>query len=115
MNKAIQQKIIDCLRPFSEAVRVADVRVGLGYTSVRLDNGNLGLAWTAASQSESCTHEAKAGTLAGRQARELLEMLSVFNKPLSRSIGLAAANAVAAGLPRPESTQKVMLSFNEKF
>jgi len=109
MDKTIQQKIIDYLQPFSKALYVADVRIGLGYTSVRLDNGNLGLTWTAASPSESCTHEAKAGTLAGRPAGELLEMLSIFNKPLSRSIGLATANAIAAGLPRPESTNNDVL------
>ena len=44
MDKTIQQKIIDFLDPISK-VFVADVRIGLGYTSVRLDNG-LGLAWT---------------------------------------------------------------------
>jgi uncharacterized protein len=109
MEKTIQQKIIDHLRTYSESIRVADVRIGLGYTSVRLDNGNLGLAWTASNPSESCTHVAKAGTLAGRPAGELLDMLSVFQKPLSRSIGLATANAIAAGLQRPDYTNADVL------
>jgi len=109
MAKTIQQKIIDFIKPFCEGIHIADMRIGLGYTSVRLDNGNSGLAWTASNPSESCTHEAKAGTLAGRPAAELLEMLSIFQKPLSRSIGLATANAIVAGLPRPESTKEEML------
>jgi uncharacterized protein (DUF4213/DUF364 family) len=116
MDKTSQQKIIDFLQPFSKDLQVADVRVGLGYTSVRLDNGNLGLAWTAASSLDSCTHVAKAGTLAGRPVVELLAMLggrrnllAGSDNPLERSIGLAAANAVAAGLPRPESTKEEVL------
>jgi len=109
MDKTIQQKIIDFLQPFTEAIKVADVRVGLGYTSVRLDNGNTGLAWTGKSQLSGCTHEAKAGTLAGRPAGELLNMLASSNNPLSRTIGLATANALAAGLPRPESTRAEVL------
>jgi uncharacterized protein (DUF4213/DUF364 family) len=104
MNKTIQQKISDYLNPISEGLVVADVRIGLGYTSVRLDNGNLGLAWTARSHSGSCTHEPKAGTLAGSPARELLEMLASTENSLSRSIGLATANALAAGIPEAQST-----------
>ena len=71
---------------------------------MRLDNGNIGVAWTAQTKSESCTHESKAGTLAGSPARALLEMLASQNDSLSRSLGLATANALAAGLPRPETT-----------
>ena len=110
MDNTIQQKIIDYLKPVSEGLCVADVRMGLGYTSVRLDNGNIGLAWTAKSNSGSCTHEIKAGTLAGSSALELLEMLACDRSALSRSLGLAAANALTAGLPRPESTEEDVLN-----
>lgn len=105
MDKTIQQKIIDYMKPVSEGLVVTDVRIGLGYTSVRLDNGNIGIAWTAQAHSGSCTHESKAGTLAGRPARKLLEMLGNLINPLSRSIGLATANALAAGLPHPQTTK----------
>lgn len=104
MDKPIQQKIIDCVKPVSDGLVVSDVRIGLGYTSVRLGNDNIGIAWTAQSNSGSCTHEQKAGTLAGRAAHELLEMLGNPINPLSRSIGLATANALAAGLPHPQTT-----------
>jgi len=109
MASTIQQKIIDYLKPVSEGLCVADVRIGLGYTSVRLDNGNAGLAWTARVTSGSCTHEAKAGTLAGSAASELLEMLANDLNALSRSTGLATANALVAGLPHPETTEKDVL------
>ena len=104
MDKTIQQKIIDFLKPVSESHLVTDVRVGLGYTSVRLDNGNIGIAWTAQIHSGNCTYEAKAGSLAGRPAGELLEMLASPNNSLSRTLGLATANGIAAGLPHLKTT-----------
>jgi uncharacterized protein len=108
-ENTIQRKIIDYLKPVSEGLCAADVRIGLGFTSVRLDNGLIGLAWTAPSHPGSCTHEARAGTLAGSPARELLEMLGLDRNALSRSVGLATANALIAGLPRPESTREDIL------
>ncbi|MEJ2638654.1 MAG: DUF364 domain-containing protein [Desulfosarcinaceae bacterium] len=104
MSKTIPLKIVEYLNPISQNLMVADVRIGLGYTSVRLDNGNLGLAWTARTRSGGCTHEHRAGTLAGRPAGALLEKLAVTQNDLSRTIALATANALAAGLPRPETT-----------
>lgn len=103
VNRSIRETAIDCLRPVSKGLSVADVRIGVGFTSVRLDNGSIGLAWTAESVSESCTRENRAGTLAGSTSLDLLEMLESSN-PLSRSVGLATANALVASLPRPRST-----------
>jgi uncharacterized protein (DUF4213/DUF364 family) len=97
----IQNRIINLLSPVAEGIRVADVRIGLGYTSVRLDNGHTGLAWTAQTRSGSCSQEAKAGTLVGRPAGEMLAMLDGFGQSLAKTIGLATANALAAGLERP--------------
>lgn len=109
MEKTIQKKIIDFLLPFSEGLKIADVRIGLGYTSVRLDNGNTGLAWTARNQSGTCTHMNSAGTLAGSPAIELLTMLDKVPNPIARTIGLAAANALAAGLPRPDAEDEEVM------
>ncbi len=100
---SIQQKIIDFLSPVSGSLGIADVRIGLGYTSVRLDNGAIGVAWTARVQSGNCPYEPRAGTLSGRSALDLLEMLAE-PAPLSRSIGLATANALAAGMHHPDTT-----------
>ena len=105
----IRKKIVDYLSPVCQGISVADVRIGLGFTSVRLDNGDMGLAWTAPSHPGSCTHEARAGTLAGSPAIDLLLMLADDRNALSRSLGLAAANALAAGLPGPESTEEDVL------
>jgi uncharacterized protein len=104
MEKIIQHKIIDLLHPVAEGLSVVDVRIGLIYTSVRLDNGSTGVAWTGRPESGSCSHEPKAGTLAGRPAGELLEMLAVSDNSLHRTIGLATANALASGMPRPQTS-----------
>jgi uncharacterized protein len=109
MNETIAQKIVAYLKPISENLKVADVRIGLGYTSVRLDNGNIGLAWTARNRSGGCTHEPSAGTLGGSPALVLLENLIATKSALSRSIALATANALAAGMPRPQTTSVEVL------
>ena len=109
MTQTIARKIIDFLLPASKGLQVADVRIGLGYTCVRLSDGNTGLAWTAPSTAGSCTHEKRAGTLAGSTAMEILEMLASDVNPLSRSVGLATANALVAGLPRPQSSREDIL------
>lgn len=106
MDNSIQSKIVSHLIPASEGINVADVRIGLGYTCVHLDNGNMGVAWTAHNDAGSCTHENRAGKLAGSPASELLEMLEWDEKPLSRTIGLATANALVAGLPDRKYAEK---------
>ncbi|MDD3994532.1 MAG: DUF364 domain-containing protein [Dehalococcoidales bacterium] len=106
MDNSIQGKIVSHLHPVSEGIKVADIRIGLGYSSVHLDNGNMGVAWTAHNDSGNCTHENRAGKLAGSPASELLEMLVSAEKPLSRTIGLATANALVAGLPGRQFAEK---------
>lgn len=109
MTDSIQQKIVDRLQPVCEGLKVEDVRIGLGYTSVRLSNNSTGLAWTAKDDSGNCTHLTTAGTLAGESAASLLEMLLDKRHSLPRTLGVATANALVAGLPRPESTRQDFL------
>ncbi|WP_022666367.1 DUF364 domain-containing protein [Desulfospira joergensenii] len=109
MNKPIQHKIIDLMTPVSKGLFAADVRIGLVYTSVRLDNGHTGIAWTGHRLSKGCCHQTKAGTLAGRPAKELLNYLDAADDPLSRTIGLATANALASGAPRPKTVSNEIL------
>ncbi|MEZ4485573.1 MAG: DUF4213 domain-containing protein [Syntrophotaleaceae bacterium] len=47
--------------------RVIDIRIGLGYTAVRLEGGQASLAWTPPLTAGCCTHLPLAGDLpAGR-------------------------------------------------
>ncbi len=104
MKQTIAGKIADYLQPVIDGRIVADVRIGVGYTCVRLDDGNTGLAWTPQGSGGNCTHEPRAGTLAGSAAGDLLDLLIRPTGVLSRTIGLATANALNAGITPPEST-----------
>jgi uncharacterized protein (DUF4213/DUF364 family) len=71
-----------------------DIRIGLGYTAVTLENGRCGLAYTLHEKGyETCTVIAEAGTLTGRKASELI---SWMNHPdeTACAVGLATANAL---------------------
>ena len=90
---------------YSEVIEIAaghiaaDIRVGLGYTAVALEDGRCGLAFTLHEQEyESCTVIAEAGTLAGRKASDLLSWMKLPDQTAC-AIGLATANALT-GFPQ---------------
>jgi uncharacterized protein (DUF4213/DUF364 family) len=73
---------------------VADIRIGLGYTAVRLEDGRCGLAFTLHEEEyESCCVVQGAGTLTGRSALELAEYIKSPDTT-ECAIGLATINAV---------------------
>ena len=77
----------------------ADVRVGLGYTAVQLDDGRCGLAYTFRDElQEGCCVIKVAGTLVGQQASELAAWARSPD-PLAAAVGLATLNALVA-VPR---------------
>lgn len=106
----MQHRLLDHLRPHAGGNRVADVRIGLGYTAVRLESGHAGVAWTPKSDAPSCTHFQGAGTLTGRPAEELLANLADEKSALARALGLATANALLAALPHPSTSREEVLS-----
>lgn len=110
MTLNIQRRLLEHLAPLAAGHCVADIRIGLGYTVVRLDCGAAGLAWTPASRAASCTHVREAGTLAGRPAGNLLPLLVDEQSDLARAIGLATANALLAVLPRPDCSRDDVIS-----
>jgi uncharacterized protein len=106
----IQKRLKDLLAPQAERFRIKDVRIGLGYTVVQLDNGHAGVSWTPEETSDSCTHFSGAGKLAGSPASELLALLTHETSSLARTIGLAVANAILAALPRYSSIQEEVIA-----
>lgn len=113
MTLTVQKRLVDFLKPCVAGQKIADVRVGLGYTAVRLDNGHAGVAWTPKSDAACCTHVKEAGTFAGRSATELLEMLGNETSAIGRALGLATANALLLGVPTPDtSREEVIASLN---
>jgi len=72
----------------------ADIRIGLGYTAVCLENGRCGLAFTLHEKEyESCCVIAEAGKLAGRKASELIPWMKSPDATAC-AVGLATLNAV---------------------
>lgn len=73
---------------------VTDVRIGLGYTAVTLDDGGCGLAGTVVDESQwRCTVLSEAGELVGRPALQVAQMALAQN-PLAATVGVATMNAV---------------------
>jgi uncharacterized protein (DUF4213/DUF364 family) len=75
-------------------IRVQDVRIGLGYTGVQLEDGRTGVSYTLGRNSFSgCSAFKGNDRLTARPASELLNFLGSPN-PIDSSLGLAAANAL---------------------
>jgi uncharacterized protein (DUF4213/DUF364 family) len=106
-----QKHLRDFLLPHAEGKRISDVRIGLGYTAVKIDTGEGGVAWTPPPSAPCCTHFARAGTLVGRPVKELLTML-VEDSALARAVGLATANALLASQPLPLLKEEVIASLH---
>lgn len=110
MTLAVQNRLLGYLAPLAGGAVVADVRIGLGYTAVRLESGHAGVAWTPRSDAPCCTHFPGAGILAGCPVGELLEMLADEKSGLARAVGLATANALLAALPPPATSKDEIIS-----
>lgn len=90
--KRVVRRLLDEL-PDTSAL-VADVRIGLGYTAVMLDDGGLGLAYTFRDQAGGgCTVFHGLRPLASRPASALLP-LAMSDDPIEAAVGLACANAL---------------------
>jgi uncharacterized protein (DUF4213/DUF364 family) len=74
--------------------RVTDVRIGLGYTGVQLDNGRCGLAFTFRQEARGgCCAFREAGTLAGKLASEVA-WCATSPDVITAAVGLATLNAL---------------------
>lgn len=82
------------VRPKLASRVIADVRIGLGYTALLLDDGGCGLSGTVSEGAQGCcTLLAQAGELIGKTALEVAEY-AASSDPVSSSVGLATINAV---------------------
>lgn len=81
----------------NEGVSIADVRIGLGYTGVMLDDGRAGLAYTFRNEAgHGCSVFHRLRPLSGKSASELISMLP-SDDPIEAAVGLACANALVNG------------------
>ncbi len=92
---AIHHKIQEQLMPRAKGIVVRDVRIGLGYTAVLLENGRAGVALTFHERlTKGCTVFKGLHPLAGRQACDLLSLLDSKDL-IEMAVALATANALA--------------------
>lgn len=91
----ICSKLIGIVEEKAKRHFVQEVRVGLGYTAVQLDNHSCGIAYTFRDYSPECCSVLKqAGSFKGRNAWELVNLF-VADSLLEVSLGLATINALA--------------------
>lgn len=99
----ILTRLYDYILPKAKSLKVADLRIGLGYVGVRLDNDATGIAAVLFDAlPHGCTIMSAAGNFAGSSAYNLLKYLIEGKNPLEVAIGLATANALIE--PPPKDT-----------
>ena len=99
----LQERIKAAAIPLAEGRRVADVRIGLGYTAVMLDSGSAGLAYTFLDEAGGgCSVYRNIRPLAGRPAEDLLRLFTAGGR-IEAALALATANAL---FNRPERTHR---------
>ncbi|MBN1773530.1 MAG: DUF364 domain-containing protein [Deltaproteobacteria bacterium] len=92
--ESVGARLVRCLEAPARAARVADVRLGLGYTAVRLEDGRTGTAFTFRDEAPGgCSVFVGLRPLAGRPASDLVELLASTD-PIEAGVGLACANAL---------------------
>jgi uncharacterized protein (DUF4213/DUF364 family) len=93
-NSMLIDEICALLLPRAANRSIVDVRIGLGYTAVQLDDGRCGLAYTFRDDvPEGCSVVEEAGSLTGRPAGELCEWTRSLDL-LASAVGLATLNAL---------------------
>lgn len=92
------RRLVEILAAACADAVVSDVRIGLGYTAVQLDDGRTGVAYTMGRQNlRGCSAFIGNRPLAGNAAPDLIRYLGSDNF-VESSLGLATVNA-AVGIP----------------
>jgi hypothetical protein len=93
-SSMISDSLIERALSESRHRKVADVRAGLGYSCVMLEDGACGLAYTFRNElGDCCSILGSAGSLIGKDVDALIPWLRDGNL-LKAAVGLAAVNAV---------------------
>jgi len=107
----ITDELIDRALQTAQSIKVKDVRVGLGYTGVMLEDGYCGLAYTFRNELGSrCGILDVAGRLIGMDAGELIPWAKE-NNLLKAAIGLASINAIMNDPEKNWDTGNVLTAF----
>ncbi len=93
--KPVIDALIDYALAWKCAERIADLRIGLGYTAVTLESGKAGVACMLRHRLDggACSLLSQAGTLAGMDVQQAIPLFRSHNV-VEASIGLATLNAL---------------------
>jgi uncharacterized protein (DUF4213/DUF364 family) len=109
----ILKRLYEKLEPAVKNRQIADLRVGLSYVGVKLDNDAVGIAAVLPDiTSKGCTFLSDAGCFAGSDAVDLLKSLVEGKNVLDRAIGLAIANALVEPLGDRMEDREATTYFN---
>ena len=91
----ILKRLCERLESSAKNHKVADLRIGLGYAGVKLDDDATGIAAVLFDAlPHGCTVMAAAGSFTGSSAAGMLRYLVEGKNPLEIALGLACANAL---------------------
>jgi hypothetical protein len=91
----IAERIKQSALPLAPGARVRDVRIGLIYTAVMLEDGRTGLSFTFhRGRRANCSRLRAVCPLPGRDASELIELLDAPEE-VERAVALATVNALS--------------------
>jgi uncharacterized protein (DUF4213/DUF364 family) len=80
--------------PHVTDIQVSDVRIGLGYTGIRLSTGHVGICHTLSDDLICCQRISRAGTISGSSALEIAGLANSW-KLGEAVVGIAAINALS--------------------
>lgn len=94
MSATIRTRLKENALSLAQDRTVADVRIGLGYTAVQLDNGQTGVACTFHKDAQGgCTVFQGMRPLKGTPATKVLTMLDAAD-PIASAVAIATSNAL---------------------
>ena len=109
----ILSRLYERLKTAAEVRTVCDMRLGLSYVGLMLDDGAAGLAAVLPDRaSHSCTVLKEAGTYVGSGAVDVLQYLVNGGSALRRAIGLATANALICAPGHQTDDREATTFFN---
>ena len=90
----LNNRIKNVAMPLAKGITVSDVRIGLGYTAVLLENGNAGVAYTFRDDAPGgCSAYQNIRPIAGRPAAQILDLFDTKDS-IESALALATANAL---------------------
>lgn len=111
----VRERLCRQLEQVAQNRRLADLRIGLSYVGVKMDDGAAGIAALLPGKtSRGCTILQEAGAYAGSEAVEALKFLAEGKDVLHMALAMAVANALIRVPETLEEDREATTYFNLK-